>query len=390
MDQLINRLPSYIEPIKSIKETIIANILLIGQIPSPTFHEYHRAKVLMERLAEFQVDECSTDSYQNPIGIIRGTSSGAKPPIFLVSHLDTVFDKDIDHNFVVKADTITGPGIMDNSAGVGVLASIPEILRKLGLRFESDIVLAGVIQSLNRGNCQGIRQLLKSWPTPIRGAICIEGGELGRLNYYSDSMIRFEIECDIVPNIGWVHRFKANAILILNDVINEILKLSLPQRPMSRVIIGKISGGFKHGVIASDAQLGCEIQSSSDQMVKSIYNDIKSIVEGISHEYEVDLSLKPISNRVASRLPYSHPLIKTAGAIMTKLGLHPFSEHSESELSIFLSRGIPAVTLGITHGENYHLENASMEIEPMFTGIAQIIGVLMAIDSGVCDEQQMA
>jgi len=28
-----------------------------------------------------------------------------------------------------------------------------------------------------------------------------------------------------------------------------------------------------------------------------------------------------------------------------------------------------------------------MEIEPMFKGIAQIIGVLEAIDSGVCDEQ---
>jgi len=26
-----------------------------------------------------------------------------------------------------------------------------------------------------------------------------------------------------------------------------------------------------------------------------------------------------------------------------------------------------------------------MEIEPMFTGLAQIIGVLKAIDSGVCD-----
>jgi hypothetical protein len=55
-------------------------------------------------------------------------------------------------------------------------------------------------------------------------------------------------------------------------------------------------------------------------------------------------------------------------------------------MSIFLSRKIPAVTLGITHGENYYTPKATMEIEPMFTGIAQILGVLMAIDSGVCDE----
>jgi hypothetical protein len=42
--------------------------------------------------------------------------------------------------------------------------------------------------------------------------------------------------------------------------------------------------------------------------------------------------------------------------------------------------------LGITHGENYYSDKATMEIEPMFTGIAQIIGVLKAIDNGVCDE----
>ena len=71
---------------------------------------------------------------------------------------------------------------------------------------------------------------------------------------------------------------------------------------------------------------------------------------------------------------------------MRSLGLKPVSADSESELSIFLSHKIPAVTVGITSGENYHLENSSMLIEPMFTGIAQILGIIMAIDSGVCDE----
>jgi hypothetical protein len=75
---------------------------------------------------------------------------------------------------------------------------------------------------------------------------------------------------------------------------------------------------------------------------------------------------------------------------MKKLDLVPISEPSESELSIFLSRKIPAVTLGITRGENYHKQNAIVEIEPIFKGITQIIGVLMAIDSGGCNEEQLA
>jgi len=184
MDNHLEKLPEFVDIIRSIKDTIIANIVLIGQIPSPTFKEKKRTMVFMERLAGFQVDECSTDGYRNPIGIIRGTSE-SKPPIFVVAHLDTLFGKDIDHYYTIGENSITGAGIMDNSVGVGVLASLPEIFRKLNLRFESDIVLAGVIQSLGRGNLRGIRHLLKTWSTPIRGAVCIESDELGRLNYYS-------------------------------------------------------------------------------------------------------------------------------------------------------------------------------------------------------------
>ena len=385
MEKYLDKVPSFVEAIKSMKETIIANIVFIGQIPAPTFKEKRRTDFFMERLAEFQVDECTTDGYRNPIGIIRG-SSPSKPPVFIVAHLDTVFEKDVDHNYTVRKKTIKGVGILDNSLGVGVLASLPEIFRKLNLRFESDIVLAGVIQSLGKGNLRGIRHLLKTWDTPIRGAICLEGVELGRLNYYSEGMIRCEVECDIALTLGPLQKFRPNAILILNEIINQILELRLPQRPRSKVIIGKISGGFKHGTIAYKAKLGFEIQSDSDKMVKSIYNDINDIIEDISHQNEVELKLKAISNLSAASLKYNHPLVKSAGAIIESLGLKAMSEPSESELSIFLSHNIPAVTLGITRGENIHLENATMEIEPMYKGIAQIVGAIMAIDKGVCDE----
>ncbi len=385
MEKYLDKLPSFVEAIESIREMIIANIVFIGQIPAPTFKEKIRADFFMERLVEFQVDECTTDGYRNPIGIIRGTSS-SKPPVFVAAHIDTIFGKDIDHNYTVKEKTITGAGILDNSLGVGVLASLPLIFRKLNLRFESDIVLVGVMQSLGRGNLRGIRHLLETWDAPIRGAICLEGVELGRLNYYSEGMVRCEIECDISPISGPLQKFRLNAILILNEVINQILELRLPQRPHSRVIIGKISGGFKHGTIACKAKLGFEIQSDSDEMVTSIYNNINDIIEDISHQNEIELKLKTISNLSAVSLKYNHPLVKSAGAIIESLGLKPVCEPSESELSIFLSHNIPAVTLGITRGENIHFENSTMEIEPMYKGIAQIIGVLMAIDGGVCDE----
>lgn len=386
MDTCLQRLPEFEEISRSIMETIIANIILIGQVPAPTFQEMNRCQIFMDRMLEFQVDECSTDGYRNPIGIIRGKSPQT-PPIFVVAHMDTAFGKDVDHNFSVQQKTITGAGVMDNAVGLGVLASLPEILRQTDISFESDLVLVGAIQSIGKGNLRGIRYLLNNWESPIRAAICIEGGELGRLNYYSDAMIRSEIQCRISKNGNRTRQYTPNAIIVINEVINQILELHMPQRPRSEIVLGTISGGLKHGHPADEANLGFEIRSDSDTMVQKLYTDIKDIVDGITHEFDVEINLKNISNVGASRLKYNHPLVKNARKIIHALDIEPASEPTESELSIFLAQNIPALTLGITYGESYQDERSIAHIDPIFKGIAQLIGILTAIDNGVCDEQ---
>ena len=163
MPPYLKNLTGYVDALRNMRETIIANIVFLGQIPAPTFHEKRRAIKFMDRLLENDVDECTTDGYQNPIGIIRGKQSDLSP-IVIVAHLDTTFSKEIDHNYTISETTIRGPGILDNSAGVGVLASLPAIFKQLDLTFQSDIILAGVIQSLGRGNQRGMRHLVKTWP----------------------------------------------------------------------------------------------------------------------------------------------------------------------------------------------------------------------------------
>ena len=385
MDRYIEALPMFVDKIRKIREIIISNIVLIGQIPAPTFHEKRRAEHLVERLAEFEIDECAIDDFGNPMGIIRG-SSPSRPPIFVVAHLDTFSEVSVDHHYEVTDKVIRGIGVSDNSAAVGVLVSLPEIFNRLNLRFSSDIVLVAPILSLGRGNLKGIRRLLHRWPSSIQGAICLESIELGRLNYFSYGMIRGEISCSIAAEDHERHRHKPNAILVINEVINAILGLRLPQKPRTQIVIGKIAGGFNHGNIAYDANIGFEIRSDSDDMVKTLYVDIRDIVDEINKAFDVELKLNRISNLNATRLKYNHPLIKCASRILDSLGVEIFSEPSESTLSIFLHQKIPAITLGITRGDNFHQDDAMIEIDPMYKGIAQIPALLMAMDKGMCNE----
>ena len=385
MDDYLSVLPRFVDQIRKIREIIISNIVILGQISAPTFYERRRAECLVERLADFHVDECSIDDFGNPIGVIRGASA-ENQPIFVVAHLDTFSELAVDQNYEVTDKIISGIGVSDNSAAVGVLASLPEIFDRLALAFESDIVLVAPVQTIGRGNLKGIRQLLEAWPTPIRGAICLETVDLGRLNYSSNGMIRGEISCSIVSEKPIGRHHTPNAILVINEVINAILRLRLPQKPRTQIVIGKIAGGFNHGKIAYDANIGFEIRSDADAMVKELYNDIRDIVDEINKAFVVELKLNRISNLNATRLQYNHPLVKCASRILNRLGVEAVSEPSETALSIFLQRKIPAITLGLTYGDNYHQDGSMIEINPMFKGISQIPALITAMDSGACDE----
>jgi len=81
MPSYLQNLATYSDANRGIRETISANIVFLGQIPAPTFHERQRAIEFMDRRVKNPVDECTTDGYQNPIGIIRGQKNDLPPMI---------------------------------------------------------------------------------------------------------------------------------------------------------------------------------------------------------------------------------------------------------------------------------------------------------------------
>jgi tripeptide aminopeptidase len=179
-----------------------------------------------------------------------------------------------------------------------------------------------------RGNLKGIRQLLEAWPTPIQGAICLESVELGRAQLLfqrydpgrNQNAVSF-LKGKMGPAPSHRTRF-----MVINEVINAILGLRLPQKPRTQIVIGKIDGGFNHGKVAYDANIGFEIRSDSDEIVKELYSDIRDIVDDINKAFAVDLRLSRISNLNATHLPYNHPLVKSASRILNQLGVEAVSE----------------------------------------------------------------
>lgn len=381
--KLTKKLPEIRDQLKEFREILLANLVMIGEIPAPTFKESERIEFLLNRFNEAGLADNSIDDCGNGIGVLNGTEG--EKAILVNAHADTVFSSKTDHTMQVSSNSISGPGVADNSLGLAVLATLPYLLHQLDIKLKHDLILLGGVKSLGRGDLEGIRFFLNNNTFNITEGICIEGVEQGRLSYTSIGMLRGEITCKVPEMYDWSRFGDASAILTLNEVINKINDIRLPKRPRTSVVMGSISGGSSFNTIAKEATLGFEVRSESEEVVEDVGQTITDIAKEVSSKTGDDVELDIFARRKPGGIPYAHPLNKCTREIMESLEIEQRLAPSTSELAAFIDKKIPALTLGITSGDHIHKYNESVEIEPIYNGITQLIGTIIAIDGGYCD-----
>jgi acetylornithine deacetylase/succinyl-diaminopimelate desuccinylase-like protein len=384
MTDLIDELPTLKKKVRAMRDTLLSNLVMVGEIPAPTFSEQRRMNYLLHRFNEYQLLNCSTDEVGNALGILPGTT-GARN-ILIVAHMDTVFDDTVDHNISIQPQTVTGPGVGDNSLSLAVLSAFPGLLEELGIELKSNIILMGSARSLGHGNIEGLRFFLNNTDMSIHNGICLEGVKLGRLSHTSIGMARCEVTYRLPEEYDWTRFGAVGSIVTINELINRILEIPIPKRPKTNIVLGSITGGRSFNSIATESQLRFEIRSESGEMVETLRQRIEDIATEVSSHNGSDVAINILAQRKPGGISFSHPLAANARTLMNSLGIYPRISPSTSELSAFIDQHIPALTLGLTDGENLNKPDENILIDPIYTGLTQFLGILLAIDRGLCDE----
>ena len=372
------------DQLAGLREIFLANLIMTAEIPAPTFGEDVRARFMLQRFSEAGLPGGSLDEAGNAAVVLPG--SDPERHVLVVAHTDTVHAAEIDHAVAVQPDRVIGPGIGDNSAGVAAVITLPRILHTLGIELRSTLVLLGAGRSLGHGNLDGLRFFLEHAAFPIAAGICVEGVELGRLSHASIGMLRGEIVCRVPRDYDWTRFGAAGAIAMINEVVLGIQGIPLPRRPRTQIVLGQISGGTAFNRVARSARLRFEVQSECATTLADIERRIQDILGEIQYRMRATASLDVVARRDPGGLPFTHPHVQHARAILQALGVEPRIAPSTSELSAFIHRGIPALTVGLSRGENIGEPNESVFIDPCFAGLAQLVALLQAVDGGDDDE----
>jgi acetylornithine deacetylase/succinyl-diaminopimelate desuccinylase-like protein len=381
-EDILTMLPFFREASEAVKEILLANLVMIGEIPSPTFGEDRRVEFIQNRFVEAGLHNTSADEMGNALGILQGSSG--EQNILVVAHVDTVHASTVDHTITLHPSSATGPGVGDNALGVAVVVTLPILLELLNIELEANLVLMGASRSLGRGDLEGLRFFLSNSQIPLTVGVSIEGFPLGRLSYSSIGMFRGEILCSVPEEYDWTRFGATGAIVTMNEVINHIQEIRLPRRPRSSIVLGSIQGGQAYNTIANDAMLRFEIRTESEQIGDDILHQMEAIISEVSSQTGADISLDVFASRRPGGITFQHPLARAVRRIMSTLDIQPRKSPSTSELSACIDHDIPAITIGITAGEHQNTPEEEVLIEPIFTGLAQLIGILLAIDKGYC------
>ena len=384
LETLLDDIPRQIESLRSVRETFLTDAVLLGEIPSPTFGESDRIRLVVDRFRENGLEEPTIDEFGNASGIIPGSSG--ESAILVTAHADSVFSAETRHVLEVGSDHITGPGIADNSIGLAAVVALPKLLDHLNIHFNDDLILLANAKSLGRANLEGARGFLDTMRRPIHAGVCVEGATQGRLSYSGLGALRGEITLNIPKDYDWSSFGAAGAISHINRLINQLMEIPLPKEPKSKMTFGGLTAGSSFNTSPKTGRLRFEITSEGDEVIDDLENRLNEICEQFSLETGTEVNMETVAKRQNCGIPFSHPLVKATRSIMDKAGITPKVDPSTGDLNALIRAGHPGVTLGLTTVENLREENETIQLEPLYAGLAQLITLLQAIDGGLCEE----
>lgn len=383
LENLLDNIPHQIKSLRAVRETFLTDAVLLGEIPAPTFGEGDRIRLVVDRFRENGLDYPTIDEFGNASGIIPGKSG--ESAILVTAHADSVFSAETRHVLEVGSNHITGPGIADNSIGLAAVVALPRLLDHLNIRFNDDLIMLANVKSLGRANLEGARGFLDTMRRPVRAGVCVEGATQGRLSYSGLGALRGEIILNIPRDYDWSSFGAAGAISHINRLINKLMEIPLPKEPKSKMTFGGLTAGSSFNTSPKTGRLRFEITSEEDEVINDIENRLDEICEQFSLETGTEVKMETVAKRQNCGISFSHPLVKATRSIMDKAGITPKVDPSTGDLNALIRAGHPGVTLGLTTVENLREENETIQLEPLYAGLAQLITLLQAIDRGLCE-----
>jgi acetylornithine deacetylase/succinyl-diaminopimelate desuccinylase-like protein len=374
-----DHVPAALAAARAITSDVLDLTLRIAAIPAPTGHEGTRSRFVAGWLQDAGAPDLATDQLGDVVLRLPGRGLGA--PVLIAAHLDTVFPAATALDVRRVNGRLHGPGVGDNSLGVAAVLLLPKLLAAMGVRPATDLLLALTVGEEGLGNLRGMRAVVEANPK-LGAAVAVEGHNLGRVTHVAVGSRRLRIRVEGPGGHSWGDFGQPSAIHALARIVADLDALPTSTSPKTTLNVGLVEGGFSVNTIAPSASCVLDLRSTDEGALRRLTDKVVRVVEGgarggIRTSYEV------LGERPAGVVPLGSRIVEIATRTLTALGVAAICDASSTDANIPISRGVPAVCLGLTAGGNVHRVDEYVEVGQVPAGLAQLAVVALRLSEEI-------
>jgi acetylornithine deacetylase/succinyl-diaminopimelate desuccinylase-like protein len=171
---------------------------------------------------------------------------------------------------------------------------------------------------------------------------------------------------------SWGKAGEPSAIHHLAKIIARLDDIPLQDAPKTSFNAGLFNGGMSVNTIAPEAVAVLDMRSTSADALADLVQEVEKVIampapNGVSVETEV------VGDRPAGELPRHEGLAPIAESVLRELGFDVHFDASSTDANVPISRGIPAICIGMTTGAYAHRVDEFIRISPLAKGFAQLL-----------------
>jgi tripeptide aminopeptidase len=352
---------------------VLDRAIEIQQIPAPTFHEKPRAEFIQQQFAIEKLSDVSMDELGNVYGKLPGKRE--KRALVVSAHSDTVFPEGTDLTVSRTGGTIAGPGIGDNSLGVAGLFGLIWLLKERQESLPGDLWFVANVCEEGLGNLKGMTAVVDRFGEEALAYLVVEGMALGQIYHHGLEVQRYRITVQTPGGHSWVDYGRPSAIHVICSLAARLSNLSLPKRPRTTLNVGTISGGTSVNTIASHATIELDLRSEDGTILQELVRQVEETIEENKQD-QVRITPEIIGIRPYGKISKRHPLVQLALRSIQAQGIQPRFNTGSTDANVPLSRGLPAICLGVSTGFGAHTQAEYIHTPPVAKGLAQLLMVV--------------
>ena len=354
-------------------EKLIELAVQIQQIPAPTFSEAERAGFIRAKFEEEGLSDVSQDEPGNVFARLPGSGRGL--PLAAVAHMDTVFPLGTDLTVKREPGSIRGAGLGDNSLGVAALFGLVWKFRERNFQPAGDLWLCADVGEEGLGDLRGMRGVVDRFGTGISGYLIVEGLALGHIYHRAIGVRRYHVTARTAGGHSWSDYGQPSAIHELARLVTQLTSVPIPAQPRTTLNIGVIAGGTTVNTVAAEAWFDLDLRSEDPHGLALLTAEADRLITAANRP-GVQVEARVTSQRPSGEIPADHPWVRLAAQCLREQGIDGNLTAGSTDANIPLSRGIPAVVLGVTTGGGAHSAREFIHTAPVARGLEQLAGFI--------------